>query len=59
MRCKACDRILEDSELTKKDARGDFYDLCRNCLNSIYRSELYEDDYLVNVADVLLTLEEF
>ena len=59
MRCKACDKILEDSELLKKDFRGDFYDLCRVCLNSIYKPELYDDDSLVNVPDVLLTTEEF
>ena len=28
MRCKACNRILEESELTKRDANGDFLDLC-------------------------------
>lgn len=59
MRCKACDKMLEDSELIKKDPRGDFYDLCWVCFGSIYKSELYDDDYLVNVADVLLTLDEF
>ena len=28
MRCRACDRILEESELTRKDAHGNFLDLC-------------------------------
>jgi hypothetical protein len=35
MRCKACNRILEESELTKKDAQGDFLDLCGICLSAI------------------------
>lgn len=34
MRCKACDRILEDSELTRKDVHGDFLDLCGVCLSA-------------------------
>lgn len=34
MRCRACNRILEEFELTKKDTHGDFIDLCRFCLNS-------------------------
>lgn len=31
MRCKACNTILEDSELTKKDNHGDYIDLCYAC----------------------------
>jgi len=27
MRCKACNEILEDAELTRKDPNGDFYDV--------------------------------
>ena len=34
MRCKACDRILEDSELTRKDVHGNFLDLCGICLSA-------------------------
>lgn len=33
MRCKACNRILEDHELTKKDTHGNFIDFCSYCLN--------------------------
>jgi len=32
MRCKACDVILDDAEILKKDARGVHYDLCTDCL---------------------------
>lgn len=38
MRCKACNRILEESELTKKDAQGDFLDLCGICLSAVASS---------------------
>jgi len=34
MRCKACNVILEDHELTKKDSNGHFFDLCSYCLSS-------------------------
>jgi len=34
MRCKACNVILEDTELTKKDANGNFLDLCGVCLSA-------------------------
>ena len=34
MRCRACDKILEDSELTRKDTHGNFLDLCGNCLSA-------------------------
>lgn len=33
MRCKACNRILEEHELTKKDTHGNFIDFCSYCLN--------------------------
>ena len=56
MRCKACNRILEESELTKKDANGDFLDLCNICLSAAsssgldsetmeyYQYEIFTDD---------------
>lgn len=34
MRCRACNKILEDSELTRKDVHGDFLDLCGTCLSA-------------------------
>ena len=45
MRCRACNDILEDNELTKKDHHGQFLDTCNVCLKSIYKSELFEGDY--------------
>jgi hypothetical protein len=32
MRCKACDVILDEAELLKKDANGLHYDMCAECL---------------------------
>jgi hypothetical protein len=33
MKCKACDVLLEDYETVKKDASGEYFDLCSYCLN--------------------------
>ena len=56
MRCKACDRILEESELTRKDAHGNFLDLSGICLSATatagvdtdtmqyYQYEIFTDD---------------
>lgn len=32
MRCRACDTILTDFELTKVDSQGVHYDMCSDCL---------------------------
>ena len=60
MRCRACNRILEDNELTRKDVHGSFIDLCGTCLAAsaftgvetqevmeYYQNELFtnDDDY--------------
>jgi hypothetical protein len=55
MRCKACNKILEDSELTRKDSRGDFYDLCGICLHSVYACELEDDNFFEEIGATLLT----
>lgn len=56
MRCKACDRILEESELTRKDADGNFLDMCGICISATanagvdsetmeyYQYEIFTDD---------------
>jgi len=31
MRCRSCDIILSESELTLKDNRGEYTDLCYTC----------------------------
>ena len=43
MRCRACNEILSDFELTRKDKEtGDFLDLCNDCA---YESDLAMDDF--------------
>jgi len=60
MRCKACNKILEDSELTRKDSRGEFYDLCGVCLSSVYACELEDDDFFEEYSNrVLTTVDEY
>ena len=40
MRCKACNVILEPSELRRKDSEGIHYDLCYTCLSVSVTAEL-------------------
>lgn len=43
MRCRACDTILADHELRRKDKEtGEFLDLCDKCT---YESDLAVDDF--------------
>lgn len=51
MRCKACDRILEEQELVKKDQNGNFLDLCTVCVRA-------SEDYNEDVLNLDLTNEE-
>ena len=48
MRCKACDVILDDVELTRKDSDGVFYDLCALCYTSSVAAG-WELDNTVNI----------
>ncbi len=48
---------MEDSELTRKDARGDFYDLCGVCLKSIHACEMEDDNFFEEIRGTLLTPE--
>ena len=67
MRCKACDVILDDVELLKKDANGVHYDLCTECLTASIAAhwELenmaevdIEDSSGIITQDDVLTLQE-
>lgn len=59
MRCKACNVILDDSELTKKDTNGDFIDLCGNCLHASSLIEVDNDTtFVTNYQDDLFTESE-
>lgn len=58
MRCKACDKILEDKELTRKDKNGDFYDLCTDCY-TVSISAGWDLEYSGSITqDEWLTLQE-
>ena len=64
MRCKACDIILDDVELIKKDAKGVHYDLCTECLTAsiaahweLENMESIEIDGNITQDDIL-TLQE-
>ena len=58
MRCKACNRILEDFELTKKDSHGNFIDFCSYCLNSTVNYGGIELEEEIDNPYRLLTNEE-
>jgi uncharacterized protein YxjI len=64
MRCKACDVILDDAEILKKDARGVHYDLCTECL-AVSISTHWELENMESIEidgnitqDEVLTLQE-
>ena len=64
MRCKACDVILDDLEILKKDANGVHYDLCTECLTvsiathwELENMESIEIDGNIT-QDEVLTLQE-
>lgn len=49
MRCKACDQILEDRELKRKDKQtGEYLDLCDECYVA---SEEAMEDFDVILSD--------
>jgi len=49
-RCKGCDVILNDFELSKKDTEtGEFLDLCNKCLTSAREGEY---NYSIDAEDL-------
>lgn len=42
MRCLACNKALTDKESVFKDSRGEYTDMCFECLPFVYDS--FEDD---------------
>ena len=44
MRCIACNKNLSDKESTFKDARGEYTDMCFECLSYVFDSLDEEDD---------------
>ncbi len=58
MRCRACNKILEDKELTRKDKNGDFYDLCTECYTVSIAARWDLEDSGNITQDEWLTMEE-
>lgn len=51
-RCKACNAVLFDHELTLKYPDGSYTDVCTNCFNLTELAEsMTEDQYLSNKND--------
>lgn len=41
-RCLCCNDILDDSELVRKDSRGEYLDTCTKCLTSSFMHDGWE-----------------
>ena len=60
MRCRACNVLLEDVELKRKDSTGEFLDLCNTCYGESNRAladfvfDLDEDEPLEVLLDITL-----
>lgn len=46
-RCKCCDVVLIDTELTKKDVNGEFLDTCNSCLPAGFFGHIYKEGKLI------------
>ena len=64
MRCRACDVLLDDLEVLKKDANGVHYDMCTECLTvsiathwELENTESSDNDGII-LQDDILTLQE-
>ena len=65
MRCRACDVLLDDLEVLKKDANGVHYDMCTECLTvsiathwELENTESSDNDDGSILQDDVLTLQE-
>ena len=59
MRCRACDVVLNEREVTKKDkGTGEYFDMCSDCYASYKEAlgELVDDsgiDYIYNLDGII------
>jgi len=58
MRCRACDVILDDTELTKKDTNGDFLDMCNYCVHATGAVEVDNNVFVTNYPYGSLTNDD-
>lgn len=56
MRCKACNNLLEDSELIDNPETGELEDLCSTCRYAAYDSLIEET--IDGLEELLAELEE-
>ena len=60
-RCRSCDKVLNDYEMTRKSAvTGEYYDLCGHCFSTIRNDVYYKEriDLMDNSDDLLESAEE-
>lgn len=59
MRCKACNKLLEETELARKDKlTGNFLDLCNTCYKVSNETLIEYDSEIPNEADNI-NLDDF
>ena len=58
MRCRACNVILDDTELTKKDANGDFLDMCSACLVAGAYTGIDNNTFVTNYPNEVFTNDD-
>ena len=50
MRCRACNKQLNDIESTKKDNKtGEFIDMCSGCYSHVLSELYYSDKEVLNI----------
>lgn len=54
MRCRACDTLMTDFEIKRKDSVGNYYDLCSRCFS--VSSKLISD--INATVDTLIELND-
>jgi len=55
MKCKCCNEVLTDEEVTYQDVDGYSLDTCETCLGE-QDSYLVEDEYIENLKDIGIDL---
>lgn len=52
MRCKACNKIMTEQEMTKKDNRGEYLDLCSDCYSPALEAtfDAFDDPLFGNIT---------
>jgi hypothetical protein len=51
MHCQACNCLLSDSETTRKDAYGDYIELCNSCIYPIRKDITLSNNFDLNIIE--------